>query len=610
MVEIYKQVSKDYEENLDYRRWMLVKAKSSDKWQGWIKRACAKDVLFWINTFGWQFNPKIKTREVGPFITWDFQDEAVHRVQWCLDNGRDLVIEKSREMGASWLCLFIMDGICRFRKFQKFLLISRNADAVDRSGDPDCLMWKMDFINRFLPDWMKLGKIDRRKMGIGYVDTESAVTGQASTGKAGVGGRATGAFIDEFSRIDDGRAILEGTADTTDCRIFNFTHYGTEGPAHELSRRPDIMKLRMHWSQHPLKNLGLYKYDSDICQVQILDKQYVYPTDYQFVMDGKPSGGPYPGLRSPWYDDQCVRRNDSRAVAMHLDIDPGGSSEQFFDPIVIRQLIAEYAEPFPALWEGELDYDVATGKPVSLVRMSGGKLKLWINPDVKGNVPLGDYVIGADVAAGTGATPSCLSIVDKNTGEKVGRYMNGLIKAEDFAVLTVALCWHFRQVEGGDGAYLIWERQGPGTLFGTKVIDLGYRRVYYKTNEYSLSKEQSDSPGWMPNTDNKGGTLAEYRTALYGRQFVNRDKEALEETLMFQYTPKGTVEHSGTLRPKDNSGATINHGDLVVSDMLACKGADLNRKRIQRARQVEEVSVNSLAWRRMLHDNARQQAYS
>ena len=65
-----------------------------------------------------------------------------------------------------------------------------------------------------------------------------------TTSAAGVGGRRTAIFIDEFSRIEEGYALLAGTADTTNCRIFNFTPFGTNNAAYKLSRRQDVRKLR------------------------------------------------------------------------------------------------------------------------------------------------------------------------------------------------------------------------------------------------------------------------------------------------------------------------------------------------------------------------------
>src|SRR5437016_4541512 len=96
-------------------------------------------------------------------------------------------------------------------------------------------------------------------------------------------------------------------------------------------------------------------------------------------------------------------------------------------------------------------------------------------------MPAAEYAVGADISGGVGSSPSCLSIIRILTGEKVGEYLNPHIKPGEFAVLAVAICRLFAD-ERGDGAYFVWEQQGPGVPFGQTVIDLRYQRLYYKTD--------------------------------------------------------------------------------------------------------------------------------
>jgi hypothetical protein len=120
-------------------------------------------------------------------------------------------------------------------------------------------------------------------------------------------------------------------------------------------------------------------------------------------------------------------------------------------------------------------------------------------------VPEAAYAIGADIAAGTGATNSCLSIVNSVKGEKVGEYANPHIQAHDLAPLAVALCWLFKD-SNGDGAKMAWEMQGPGLAFGKRVIELNYRNIYYRTNEQKLAPRMDAqlTPGWYPAPEPSG----------------------------------------------------------------------------------------------------------
>jgi hypothetical protein len=572
---------------------------------------CREDVLFYINAFVWQFNPRKLGSSVGPFITWDFQETATRQILDAIScdchedsetHQHDLLIEKSREMGASWLCLIIMEWLWHFHPWNKFLCISRNEKAVE-DEDPDSLFWKIDFIQRYQPTWL-LPTIKRRKLYFGNEDNGSTITGQASTGKAGVGGRATAMFIDEFSQIDEAFEVLHRTSDTTGCRIFNGTHRGIGTAFHELSLRADQRKLVMHWTQHPEKNRGLYRYDSESNRVEVFDKLYSYPVDYSFVLADAPAGGPRPGIRSPWYDQQCLRKGSSRAIAMDLDIDPGGSVAQFFNPLTIRVLRQSYC--CPPFWEGEISYDRDSGKPLSLVQNEGGPLRLWIRPKSDSSVARAKYAAGADISTGGGATNSVISMANASTGEKVLEYATANMNPDKFAVVCVALCWLFKD-ENGEPALFAWEHHGPGLAFGARVLELGYRNIYWREAHQKLAGGKvSNVPGWYPSNDTKRLLLEDYRAALDAREIINRSDEALRECLPYRYTPQGTVEHPHDQGGDDPTGARINHGDRVIADALSwmmCKKRV--SARAKKEAEEEQCDIGTLAWRRLIHKHFR-----
>jgi hypothetical protein len=580
-------------DNLRWRQYLLDLAAKSEADRAALARACSEDCHFWINSFAWQYNPRAEagSDEVGPFVTWDVQDEAIHTILDCVERGRDLVIEKSRYMGASWMCLLVCDWLFLYKRNAKFNVISRNEKAVE-SDNSDSLFWKIDFVHKNLPEWLlpkgRADSIKRVKLFFGNPHLNTSIVGEASTGKAGVGGRCKAMFIDEFSQIAEAEEVLGRTADTTRCRIFNFTHVGVGTTAFRLAQRPDVKKLVLHWSSHPERGRGAYRFDVQGNRVELLDSTAFdaevrhpdgsaetvrFPEEYPFQRVDLPSGGPFPGVRSPWYDSEVVRRDDARQVAMDLDIDAKGSATQFYDQLRIGALVREYArEPD---WEGDVYYDRDAARPLQLVPMKGGPLRLWVNPGDEMRVPTGPYAAGADIAAGTGRTPSCLSVVHAGTGEKVAEYASAHVPPEEFALLAVSLCkvfTHEDELTGERvGAYLTWEHAGPGFAFAKAVLEVGYRRIYYRVDEFDLTSVRSDSPGWVPQPRSIRLLHDQYRAALYGRKFLNRSQRALEETLDYQYV-NGIPKHGGEASEHDPSGAKENHGDRVVADALANKG--------------------------------------
>jgi hypothetical protein len=349
---------------------------------------------------------------------------------------------------------------------------------------------------------------------------------------------------------------------------------------------------------HPDKRRGLYRVKNG--RVEVLDKTYEYPETFNFVLDGSPAGGPYPGVRSPWYDGECRRRGSAYEIARDLDIDPTGSTHQYFSRVRIADLVEEFA--IPPRWEGDLVYDADNGERPRLVKRHGGPLKLWVHPKDERMPPM-KVSIGADPSQGTGATPSCVSALNVESGVKIAEYRNALIEPDDFAVFLCALGRICRDHDDRP-ALLIPECPGPGLTVIKTLKRIGYTRIWMSQDVLRRDKLRPRNPtlGFQAKPGSLGLLLSQYRSALYDKRFVNYSERALEETLEFRYTDRGEVKHSRLDSENDPSGARENHGDLVVADALAWLGAtSLGIEKPKKA-PVEEVKVNSLGFRRMLAD--------
>lgn len=567
---------KDPSENRFYRDWLLRWADTVEK-QAAVLERCGADVVYWVDSFAWQYNPRSAgefTPKTGPFVTWPFQEDALHKIKDCIRTGKDLVIEKSRDMGVSWLCMFALAHDFFFREWMKFLVISRNEDAVDNPGDSDSLFWKLDYLFQRLPDWMmRCDRVKaRRKMGFWHPVNHCGITGQATTGKAGVGGACDAMFIDEASQIKEMYEVLHRTSDTTACRIFNGTHAPGGLAFAEITDRETVVgafiqKLQLHWIEHPDKRKGLYQYDVVKNKIDVLDAGYVYPEGFEFEYSEKPTGGPNPGLRSPWYDAQVKRKGSERAVAQDLDIDRGGGSERFFDAILIRELRHTFAcDP---VWKGDLLFDPDTGRPLKLVQ-GDGPLWLWLTPTGYDSVPPGDYALGCDVSVGRGVTNSVCSIGDASTGQKVAELARCDLYPDKFAAVVVSLGYLF-QTTDGTPALLNWENHGPGHLFGDTAKGMGYRRLLTRDGVGSNWKGGMGiiTEGWVPTPKSKRFLLESYLAALKGRLFINRCDLALKECDMYRWAAnRDAVEHPHDVEAEDPSKARSNHGDRAMADAL------------------------------------------
>lgn len=577
----YHLVPKGFEENLRFRRRMIEYGSRGDEQARELWIMSKRDPLFYMNTFVWTYDPRLAEEKRVPFITFDFQDALVLSVLGSLGHD-DLVVEKSRDEGASLCCVMSFEWRWHFYPMETFLLVSRKRRLV-QSDDPKSLFYKIDFAHELQPGWL-LPQTRRMKGEAGHLknlDNGSTIDGESTTGDVAAGDRRTGILLDEFARVEQDYEVLASTRDVTRTRIYNSSPQGQGNAFYELTQDPQVATITVHWSQDPRKNDGLYTADSH-GNVQTLDPDYDY-SDYNFKTK-TPGGEALDGLvRSPWYDREVARAVHHAEIAQELDIDYLGSSYQFFD--MGRLQTCEQQDVMPPLHVGRLDYDIEPVEPSEWIERTGGPFKLWTNLDASGNVPPGhSYAVGCDVAATGTASFSCMSIVDIDSGEKVGEWASHNIMPHEFAPLAVATCKYFH------GAKLIWEANGPGQEFSNCVIDLGYSNIFYR-----MRSHDKEAAGWYSTTESKRTVLGDYRRSL-GSKFVNRSEDALAQCRQYVFLSSGKIEHSSTANSPHPTEQGSNHGDMVVADALACKLLLAHKEGSHTPSP--EVPENSLAHRR------------
>lgn len=573
MIRDYPYISlvpKDRDKNLLFRRECVAmglkdKAAADELWI-----MCARDPLFYFNTFVWLYEPRPKRSMVSeiPFITWDFQDRAIDDLLLAVESGDDRCLYKSRDMGASWVILECIDYLWRFRSSLSFLLLSRNETYVDDPGNKKALFQKLDFVEARLPRFLK-PNMRRVKLAKENLDNGSTIDGESTTGKAARGDRRTAIVLDEFDafEITDGFAALGSTQFATDCRIFNSTFESTAGAFYAVYKNDEIKKLSMMWWQHPLYNQGLY-----------LDKS------------GK--------KRSPWYDKECKKANDPRLIARELDANPEGAQAQFFSPSEIEELLMKKREP---VLRGDLSFDEQTSENPQFIKRESGKFVLWMNINEDGKIEPGrKFSIGVDIATGTGASNSCFVVRDRETAQKVAQFVDPFIRPEALASLCVAAARWFNE------ALIVPEATGPGRNFMDRVAELHYSSNLYCREELrTYDKKRTLIPGWWPTPEAKWELLGGYRKALLEGSCDEPCEHTLNECKELIFV-NNTIEHVRSVESNDPSGARTNHGDRPTASALAWKGVKYSPS--SRTDAVPETTPpNSIAGRRALHERLKRQ---
>jgi hypothetical protein len=526
---------------------------------------CSRDLLFFINAFCWLFDPR--SSRVDPFITFPMQDTVLAEVHDAIGD-HDLGVDKSRDEGASFICLCTFLWRWLFRESESFLLVSRNERYVDERGNPNSLFWKIRWELTMLPAWLRPppSAVTDAQMRLVNAAMNTTLTGETTTGDLGAGGRATAALLDEFARFPHKADFeaLGATQAVTDSRIFNSTHNGVGTAYHTVLRNGKTRVVTLGWEDDPRKNVGLYTAKDGKLQLLDEDWWFAHPVagaKYKFILDGK--------VRSPWYDTEEERAVSKHAMAENVDRNPQGATDQFFKEATIAKHEAQYV--MPPLLEGELDYDARAGLPEKFLESYGEcRLQLWRNL-VRGE-PAHDtvYVIGADVSAGTGASNSCLTVADQKTGEKVASFVTPHMAPHEFGAFAAAVGWWFKDRYGDPAKIIAESNGGHNQNFLKTLLGLGYSHLFYRRDESRVAAKQTDRPGWQSSPATRRELLEEYQKALHTAKFINRSGASLDECREYVYTDDNDIAHMRSRTAEDPSGARGNHGDRVMADALCC----------------------------------------
>lgn len=208
-----------------------------------------------------------------PFVMFRRQEQFLQFLEAITRAGVSGLIEKSRDMGATWLCCAF--SVCDWL-FQAGTAIgwgSRKEQLVDRIGDPDSIFEKIRIILRelpvfFLPEGFELQR-HAAHMKIINPENGSTITGEAGD-NIGRGGRKKIYFKDESAFYDRPELIEAALIDNTNVQV---DMSSVNGPNNIFARRRMAgvdwypgMKLQrdrvyvfvMDWRDHPAKDQEWY----------------------------------------------------------------------------------------------------------------------------------------------------------------------------------------------------------------------------------------------------------------------------------------------------------------------------------------------------------------
>ena len=266
----------DYTQVFMERQNRYLKVKDNKDLVYGAKSYYSNNYAEFINDWGTTYDPRnagLDKPVLLPFIIFPRQVEFIQFLKCCLDNQTHGMIEKSRDMGATWaacwfsLCLWLFSPGCSIGWG------SRKEQLVDKLGDPDSIFQKLRMGLDYLPRWLwPIGfdpKIHSTYMKLINPETGATITGEAGD-NIGRGGRKLIYFKDESAHYEHPESIEAALGDNTNVQIDISSVAGTNNIFYRRRQTGELWEpgksitpnktqvFVMDWRSHPLKTQVWY----------------------------------------------------------------------------------------------------------------------------------------------------------------------------------------------------------------------------------------------------------------------------------------------------------------------------------------------------------------
>lgn len=227
-----------------------------------LKHYYHSHIADFINDWGVTIDPRVIAEgkfAIMPFHLWPKQRELVAWILELWRTGRPGVVVKGRDVGASWVAMATLVSLAIFELNFAGGIASATEVKLDRSGDPDTLMYKAREFLRHLPEEFRAGYEESKHSN--YLRLQLPATGSSITGEAGDntgrGGRKSLVIVDESAFFEHPLMIDAALAATTNCRIDISTPHGVNA-FYDRAHNDSIARLDVSWRDDPRKDQAWY----------------------------------------------------------------------------------------------------------------------------------------------------------------------------------------------------------------------------------------------------------------------------------------------------------------------------------------------------------------
>lgn len=307
---------------------------------------CASNVDFFINTCLFICEPRAGADLTNlPFLLRGFQEDYVRQVDGHINSDKDLLTDKTREMGVTWMVEAVLLHHWLFERGFVAIVSSITEDKIDKPDDPSCLFWKFDFMIESLrwsvpwlyPDGYVKARPNRTHMKLFNPATGSIINGEVMGKNLGRSGRAKVIFPDEFAEAAYPADSWASSSRSTNCRLPVFTPKGMNFAGRLANppkgRKRSVDRITLHWMLDETKNY--YEVTDRKTKKIIAFGNGEAPEHVITSLEWE--------VKYPWYETAKARIDyDDVKIAQELDVNYADSASDLMYPQIRRARYGTY----------------------------------------------------------------------------------------------------------------------------------------------------------------------------------------------------------------------------------------------------------------------------
>lgn len=266
----------DYVSVWAWRQAQLRRLRDNPKLQAGALEWYRTRPVAWINHWVDTYDPRNAGTGLPariPLVLFQRQAELIDFLQAVVEGEEDGLVEKCRDMGATWVCCAFAVFLWRFVSGSSVGWGSRKEQLVDRIGDPDSIFEKLRMIILGLPSFFLPAGFKAQEhlsfMRIVNPENGASITGEAGD-NIGRGGRKLVYFKDESAHYERPEKIEAALSDTTRVQVDISSVNGLGNVFHRRreaavewsggAAAPGRTNLFvMDWRDHPAKDEAWYE---------------------------------------------------------------------------------------------------------------------------------------------------------------------------------------------------------------------------------------------------------------------------------------------------------------------------------------------------------------